>query len=246
MDKLIYTSMSGAKATMDQQGAVANNLANASTAGFRSEMHRLRAVPVQAPTLPTRAFVVDATVASDFTPGPITQTGNPLDVAINGAGWLAVTASDGTEAYTRAGDLTLDANGVLTTQTGLKVVGINGEIAIGPANNVEIGADGTVSTVSQNGNPPTETAIGRMKLVNPAPASLVRGNDGLFRLAGGKTADVDSSVKLHSGCLEGSNVNMAEQMVNMIALQRNYELHIKMLSGAQDNDKAATQILVVG
>lgn len=243
MDRLIYTSMTGAKATMTQLSAVANNLANVSTTGFRSELHRLRAVPVQSQALPTRAFVVDSTVGADFTPGTVAHTGNPLDVAITGKGWLAVTAADGNEAYTRAGDLTLDENGVLRTQSGLEVVGDGGQLAIPPDNVVEIGSDGTVSTVPLTGSRNAANPVGRLKLVNPPEDQMVRGGDGLFRLTSGQPADADETVRVSGGYLEGSNVNMIEQMVSMISLQRNYELHIRMLSGSQENDKAATQVL---
>jgi flagellar basal-body rod protein FlgF len=243
MDKLIYTAMTGAKATMDQQGAVANNLANVSTSGFKSELHRLRAVQVQSQSLPTRAFAVDATVATDYTPGTIMQTGNALDVAVNGKGWIAVTAPDGKEAYTRGGSLTLDQNGILRTQDGLEVVGDGGQISIPPDNTIDIGADGTISTVPLNGARNTATTVGRIKLVNPPEGQLKHGDDGLFRLSSGNPADVDESVRVAGGYLEGSNVNMVEQMVSMISLQRNYELNIRMLTGAQDNDKTATQVI---
>lgn len=243
MDKLIYTAMTGAKATMDQQASVANNLANVSTSGFKSELHRLRAVQVQSQSLPTRAFTVDATVATDYTPGTIMQTGNPLDVAINGKGWIAVTTPDGKEAYTRGGSLTLDQNGVLRTQDGYEVVGDGGQISIPPDNTIDIGADGTITTVPLNGARNTATAVGRIKLVNPPESQLKHGDDGLFRLTSGNPADLDENVKVAGGYLEGSNVNMVDQMVNMIALQRNYELNVRMLTGAQDNDKSATQVI---
>lgn len=243
MDKLIYTAMTGAKATMDQQASVANNLANVSTSGFRSELHRLRAVQVQSQSLPTRAFAVDASVATDYTPGTIMQTGHPLDVAIDGKGWLAVTTPDGKEAYTRGGSLKLDQNGVLRTQDGYEVVGDGGQISIPPDNTIDIGADGTITTVPLNGARNTATAVARIKLVNPPEDQIKRGDDGLFRLSSGNPANVDENVRVAGGYLEGSNVNMVEQMVNMISLQRNYELNIRMLSGAQENDKSATQVI---
>ncbi len=242
MDKLIYTAMTGAKATMGQQAAVANNLANVSTTGFRAELHRLRAVPVQSEALPTRAFVVDSTTGSDFTSGPMSQTGRSLDAAINGSGWFAVSLPDGSEAYTRSGSFKLDENGILRTQGGLEVVGDSGQISIPPDNSVEIGGDGTITATPLTGAA-TATPVARLKLVNPPEADLVRGGDGLYRLASGDQAPVDETVRVGGGYLEGSNVNLAEQMVSMISLSRQYETQMRLLSNAQENDRSATQVL---
>ncbi|MEN3112161.1 flagellar basal-body rod protein FlgF [Uliginosibacterium paludis] len=242
MDKLIYTAMTGAKATMGQQAAVANNLANVSTTGFRAELHRLRAVPVQSEALPTRAFVVDSTTGSDFTSGPMSQTGRSLDAAINGSGWFAVSLPDGSEAYTRSGCFKLDENGILRTQGGLEVVGDSGQISIPPDNSVEIGGDGTITATPLTGAA-TATPVARLKLVNPPEADLVRGGDGLYRLASGEQAQADETVRVGGGYLEGSNVNLAEQMVSMISLSRQYETQMRLLSNAQENDRSATQVL---
>ncbi len=242
MDKLIYTAMTGAKATMGQQAAVANNLANVSTTGFRAEMHRLRAVPVQSEALATRAFVVDSTEGSDFSSGPMSQTGRSLDAAINGAGWFAVSLPDGSEAYTRSGSFKLDENGILRTQGGLEVVGDSGQISIPPDNSVEIGGDGTITATPLTGAA-TATPVARLTLVNPPEADLVRGADGLYRQRNGEQAVADETVRVGGGYLEGSNVNLAEQMVSMISLSRHYETQMRLLSNAQENDRSATQVL---
>lgn len=247
MDRLIYTAMSGASQTMARQAAVANNLANVSSTGYRAEEHRLRAVQVMAATpgaLPTRAFAVDASTHTNFAPGPMQQTGRELDVAVQGAGWIAVTASDGSEAYTRDGSLQLDVNGVLQTRDGLPVQGDGGAISIPPDQKISIGGDGTVSVVPETGAQNTVNALGRIKLVNPPEETLVRGDDGLFRVAGGDPAPLDDNVKLASGTLEGSNVSPVEQMVSMISLGRQFEMQMKMLTTAETNDRTATDIIV--
>ena len=244
MDKVIYTAMTGASATMMQQAAVAQNLANATSTGYRAEEHRLRAVPVQSEALPTRAFVVDASTSNNFSQGALQQTGNPLDVAIQGQGWLAVQLPNGTEAYTRNGNLTTSPEGVLQTRNGLPVVqGDGGQISIPPDNRITIGADGTITTVPLSGAQNTANAIGRLKLVNPPEANLVRGADGLFRLKDGSQADVDPNVVAVGGYLEGSNVNVVEQMTNMISLARQFEMQTKIIQSAQSNDQAAAQLL---
>ena len=145
MDRLIYTAMTGAKGTMDQQAAVAHNLANVNSTGFRAELHKLRAVEVQTEALHTRAFTVDASVANDFTEGPLQFTGRPFDVALAGKGWLAVQMPDGSEAYTRNGSLAVSANGILQTRDGRPVLGDGGPVTIPPDNEITIGADGSVS-----------------------------------------------------------------------------------------------------
>lgn len=243
MDKLIYTAMTGAKATMGQQASVAHNLANASTVGFRAELHRLRAVQVQSEAQPTRAFVVDASVGSDFSSGPLNHTARSLDAAVNGQGWFTVLQPDGSEAYTRAGAFKIDDNGVLRTQGGLEVAGDGGQLAIPPENAVEIGPDGTITAVPLSGTLAATNTVGRLKLVNPPEEELVRGDDGLFRLKSGQPANQDENVRVSGGYLEGSNVNPVDQMVNMISLARSYETQLKLISSAQDNDKSANQVI---
>lgn len=243
MDRLIYTAMTGASQAFMRQAGVANNLANASTTGFRAMEHRFRAVPVQGPGAPTRAFVVDASVANVFDQGPLMATGRPLDVAVQGAGWIAVEGANGTEAYTRAGNLQVNVNGQLQTASGLNVLGDGGPIAIPPDNTITISPDGTVSAVPLFGTPNNVNVVGRIKLVNPPEDQLVRGDDGLFRTPGGAPAEVDENVKLAAATLEGSNVNPVDSMVSMISLARQFETQIKMLQTADANAAKASQIL---
>lgn len=239
MDRLIYTAMTGAKSTLGQQAAVSHNIANATSTGFRTEMHKLRAVEVQTDAARTRAFVVDASAASDFTTGPLQATGRQYDVAVEGKGWLAVQGPDGREAYTRDGNFELSANGVLQTRSGLPVLGDGGPVTIPPDSEIVIGKDGSISAL-QNG---LVNVVGQLKLVNPPETDLVRGDDGLFRLPPGVAAPVDETVQVAGGYLEGSNVNVVDQMVQMISLARQFEMQTKMLQTAEANDQAATQLL---
>lgn len=243
MDRLIYTAMTGAKHVFMQQAGTANNLANASTVGFKAQEHRFRAVPVLGEGMPTRAFVVDASVSDVMDQGPLMFTGRNLDVAVNGKGWLAVQLPDGSEAYTRAGSLDVDVAGLLQTKAGNPVVGDGGPINIPPDNTIEIAPDGTVSVVPTFGTPNNANAIGRLKLVNPPEADMVRGADGLFRLRSGQPAPADQNLKVSSGTLEGSNVNVADAMVNLISLSRQFEMQIKMLQTADTNAQRADQLL---
>jgi flagellar basal-body rod protein FlgF len=243
MDRLIYTAMTGAKHALEQQATTSNNLANATTTGFRAQIDQFRAVPVQGAVLPTRAFVVDSTTGSDFRSGAIQQTGRALDVAVQGEGWIAVQAADGTEAYTRNGNLRQDENGLLQTHDGLSVMGDDGPLSIPPGRNVAMAKDGTISLVPDGSQATGLTTVGRLKLVNPPEADLVRGDDGLFRMKDGQAAEADPNVSLLSGALETSNVNVVDEMVNMISLARQFDMHMKLLQYAESNDSKATQLL---
>ncbi|MDR2838568.1 MAG: flagellar basal-body rod protein FlgF [Azonexus sp.] len=245
MDRLIYTAMTGAKHVFMQQAGNANNLANASTIGFKAQEHRFRAVPVQSEGLPTRAFTVDASVADVFDEGPLMFTGNDLDVAVKGKGWIALQLPDGSEAYTRAGGLMVDAAGLLQTKTGYNVQGDGGAINIPPDNNITIGFDGTVSVVANFGNQNNVNILGRIKLVNPPEENLVRGGDGLFRLRDGQPAPADENVNLTPGTLEGSNVNVTDAMVNLISLARQFEMQMQMMQKADANAQRADQLLSI-
>jgi flagellar basal-body rod protein FlgF len=240
MDRLIYLAMSGAKATMQRQETLANNLANVSTVGFRAELAAFRAVPVEGSGASTRVYSLESTPGYDATPGQVAATGRNLDVAMKGAAWLAVQGLDGTEAYTRGGSLDINAEGNLVTTSGLTVLGDGGPIQIPPDTAVGIAADGTVSVTDINGH---SNSVGKLKLVTPE-APLTRGVDGLFRAADGDLS-ADPLARVQDGALEGSNVSAVETMVAMIAAARQFEAQMKSLSTAEGNDKAASQLLSV-
>jgi flagellar basal-body rod protein FlgF len=245
MDRLIYTAASGAKHILEQQATTSNNLANLSTTGFRAQIDTFRAVPVQSEGLPTRAFVVDNTVGADFTAGALQVTGRDLDVAVKGRGWLAVQMPDGTEAYTRNGALQMSPNGVLQSAGGLTIQGEGGPITIPPDVSVAVGADGSIATIPTTTPPGPSTVLGRLKLVNPNDADLVRGDDGLFRMKDGSAAPADAQVAVAHGVLEGSNVSAVDSMVQMISLARSLETQMSLLKNAENNAAKATQILAL-
>jgi len=246
LDRLIYVAMTGARHILDQQASVANNLANASTTGYRAAESAFRAVPVEGEGLPTRTFVVGSTPGASFAPGAVQDTGRDLDVAVQGEGWIAVQLADGAEAYTRNGSLQVGANGMLQTRSGQNVLGEGGPIAIPPDTTVTIAKDGTISVLPVIPPPNAVSVVGRIKLVNPPPGELVRGADGLFRLRNGGAAQADPNVAIAPGALEGSNVNVVEELVNMISLARQFDLQMKLISNAEGNAQHASQILNVG
>ena len=238
MDRLIYLSMAGAKATLQRQDTLANNLANASTNGFRAEMQAFRAVPVLGQGASTRVYALESTIGHDTRSGPVQSTGRPLDVAVQGKSWLAVQSLDGTEAYTRAGSLQVSPEGQLVTPTGLPVLGDGGPITVGVNAAVEIASDGSITTTTGKGRP---QQVGKLKLVT-AEAPLNRGTDGLFRAADGDL-QADPTARVQSGALEGSNVSPIETMVAMIAAARQFEQQMKMLQGAEQREQGAAKLL---
>jgi flagellar basal-body rod protein FlgF len=241
MDRLIYLSMAGAKATMQRQEVLAHNLANVSTTGFRAELAAFRAVPVQGDGASTRVYALESTVGYDAQAGVVQSTGRPLDVAMKGNAWLAVQSLDGTEGYTRAGALEIDATGQLVSAGGLPVLGDGGPITVPEGARVAIAPDGTVSATVGSGRP---QAVGRLKLVTPE-VPLQRGTDGLFRAPEGDLA-ADANARVQEGALEGSNVSAVETMVSMIAAARQFEHQMKALQGAEQRDQSAQRLLGPG
>lgn len=244
MDRIIYTSMTGASAAAHRQSVLANNLANASTNGFRAEMSTFRSVPLQGDGSTTRVFALEATSGYVDKPGPVQRTGRALDAMAVGNAWFAVQGLDGVEAYTRNGGFEVSPTGALLTNTGLPVLSDGGgPIDVPPNAEVSIGSDGTL-TAKTAGQPPA--AIGRLKLATPtAEDPLKRGDDGLFRATSGEPIPNDPNARLLSGAIEGSNVNAVETMVGMIAASRQFEQQIKMLQTAEADDKAASQLLSI-
>lgn len=247
MDRMLYVAMSGAKQIMLAQAVNNNNLANVSTSGFRADLDAFRSMPVFGPGYPSRVYTVTERPGTDMSTGSLTTTGRELDVAVNGQGWIAVQAPDGSEAYTRAGDLRVSINGQLETGAGHSVLGNGGPIAIPPFEKIEIGADGTISILPVGQAPSALAVVDRIKLVNPPSRDMEKSVDGLMRVKGPVNgqgdAPADAAVNLTSGVLESSNVNAVEAMVKMIELSRHYETQIKMMRVAQENDVAATQMM---
>lgn len=243
MDKLIYIAMSGAKQTLAAQAANNYNLANVDTTGFKADLSAFQSRAVTGPGFASRVYATDATVGYDDAPGVDVTTGNPLDVAVQQSGFIAVQDASGQEAYTRAGDLHVDPSGLLMTATGHPVLGEDGPISLPPASSITIGTDGTVSLVPMGQTPVTLATVGRIKLVNPPAGSLQKGLDGLYRTADGTPAPADANVTLATGVLESSNVDIPSCLVNMIELSRQYELQVKSLSTAEQDSSSSSKLL---
>ena len=244
MDRMIYTAMAGARQLMVRQETLANNLANASTPGFRADLDAMRSMPLQGNVskLDSRVSVSSTTTGADFRQGAIEATGRDLDIAIAGDGFIAVEGRDGREGYTRNGGFDVGGDGILRTRSGLTVLGEGGPITVPENAKIEIGRDGTISAFVA-GNTKNGNTLGRIMLVNPPAETLAKGLDGLFRVDGNQTADADPNVRVVRGSIEASNVNVVESMVGMIALARQYEMTLKTISNAEANSRDSAKLL---
>ena len=233
MSELLGTVMAGARQVMKAQAINANNLANASTDGFRAELVHISSLE----------DINGLSSTPDLAEGMVRTTGNPMDVSINGDGWLAVQAADGSEGYTRRGDLHVDVFGQLTNGSGQLVLGQGGPITLPPYQNIEFGVDGSVSIQPAGQDINTRVVVDRLKLALPDKRQLVRGDDGLLRLPRGAVADPDANVKLQSGTLEGSNVNAVGEMLKMMDLARQFEAQVQLMNSAEENSSTLATIL---
>jgi flagellar basal-body rod protein FlgF len=246
MDRLVYVAMSGAKETMRAQAANSHNLANASTTGFRADLSAFMSRAVAGDGIESRVYATDTSIGWDASNGQAQYTGGNLDISINGDGWIAVQGADGREAYTRAGDLRVDATGQLMTGAGHPVLGDGGPMVVPPHSSISIARDGSLSIIPLGQEATTTATVGRIKLVHPANAAIDRGADGLFRMKDGSDAPADASVQLLNGSLESSNVNVADAMTQMIELARRYELQVKSIRTAEEDARSSASLLQLG
>ncbi|WP_158967692.1 flagellar basal body rod protein FlgF [Paraglaciecola sp. L3A3] len=244
MDKMLYIAASGAKQDLIGTSVRANNLANTQTVGFKALLEQSRAMPAFGEGLPTRVFSMTESPVNNYAGGSMIKTDRKLDLAVQGDGWFSVQDANGNEAYSRNGSMQIGANGELKDSHGNTMVGDGGPIFLPiPLSELDIATDGTLSVRPQGAPETILEEVGRLKLVNPDVRNMVRGEDGLFRLKDGEQADADALVNIHSGMLEGSNVNPVDEMVSMIGLQRHYEMQVKLMKQAETLDQRGNQLL---
>ena len=244
MDRMLYVAMSGARQVMHRQATNNHNLANLDTTGFRAAIDRLEARPVYGPGHPSRVQVQDRAAGADLSQGPIRTTGDPLNVALRGSGFIAVQDVDGAEAFTRNGDLSVSPLGMLETSGGQPVLGEGGPITVSPYEEISIAEDGTVSIRPLGQGAGGLVVLDRIRLVDPEPGSVTRNERGLFTSE--EDVEADAGVTLQSGALESSNVDRVGAMVTMIELARRFETQMKMMKSAEETDSAATGLLQSG
>ena len=243
MDRLIYVAMSGAREAMRAQATTSHNLANIATTGFRALRNELASAPIPGAGLPSRVNTVRQPELWNSRQGQSQPTGRDLDVSIQGQGWLVVQDAEGKDAYTRAGDLRVNTNGLLETANGQLVRGNGGPVSIPPYEQLFIGGDGQISIVPQGQTAESLVQVDRLRLVNPPATELVRSGNGLFALRDGSTAEPDPSVRVASGQLESSNVNPAEALAEMIEMSRHYEMQVRAMNTANELDTASARLI---
>lgn len=245
MDRLIYTAMSGMTDSMTRQRVLASNMANAQTVGFRAEMLYSTPVTLDGPSLEVRAMTEGEVRGADMSAGSITETGRALDVAItSGDTMLAVQADDGSEVYTRRGDLSVSPTGILENGDGKPVIGNGGPISIPPGADVQISPDGSV--LVRDADTPADqpaTVVDKLKLVSTTGSKIAKGLDGLFRVAGGGVLPADENAAVQSGALEQSNVKPSDVVVQMIQAQRLFDIRTKLVSTARDVDQSGAALM---
>ena len=244
MDKALFIAMSGAKQNMLAQRAHANNLANVNTTAFKEDFAQARSMPLYGEGHATRAYSMTENPGTNFESGPLNQTGNSLDIAVKGEGWIAVETENGEEAYTRAGDLKVDINGQLRTGRGSPVMGNGGPIVLPPAATIEIGADGTISVLPLGAAGVGLAQVDRIKFVNPPSADLEKREDGLLHIKEGADApQADANIRVEQGFLEGSNVNAVSSLTDILSLSRQYELQVKLMTKANELSQSTARLL---
>lgn len=243
MDKMLFTAMNGAKQAMQAQASISHNLANVSTVGFKASLDTFTNWHVDGEGFKSRVYNQLQQTGTDLTKGSLTATSRELDVAVNGEGWIAVQGRDGTEAYTRAGDLRLDENGQLTTGVGHPVIGNSGPIILPPSSKIEIGKDASISVIPVGQTADTLAIVDRIKVVKPDETLLQKDQDGLMRLKNGDIAPPDATVNLVSGFVEHSNVNAVSELVELIQNSRQFEVNVKLMRTAQQNDESSARLL---
>jgi len=244
MDRLIYTAVSGMSDSMIRQGAIASNLANAQTIGFRAETFDSTPVPVRSEdTLGVRTMVSTGVLGADMSGGSIVETGRALDVAIAGDALLTVQAQDGSEAYTRRGDLSVSPSGLLVNGDDRPVMGAGGPITLPPGSNVTISPDGSVMVADPANPDAPPTAIDRLKLASWQGSPIVKAQDGLFRVPGGGVLPADEEATVQSGALEQSNVDVTAILVQMVEAQRLFDMRTKLVASAKEIDEAGAGLM---
>lgn len=251
---MLYVAATGAAHLEKSQAVHANNLANATTDGFRSEFAETMERVIKGTGLAARDYGLTQAPGFDFAPGTIRETGNNLDVAVQGRGFLAVAMPDGREGYSRAGALSVDAAGRLLTPDGLPLLGTGGPVALPPYSKVYVAADGGITIQPQGQGPETLIQVDQLKLVNPEPAQLMKAAPGLFVAKPEPGADPeapvalepDPAVTLVSGALESSNVSAVNELTEILSIARQFELEVKLMRKAEEIDESASQLVRIG
>ena len=243
MDRVVYTALSGLRGRMAAQSTIANNIANASTTGFRAERIAFQDLALIGAAFEARMPSSEEVIDFDRAAGVTASTGRTLDVAVEGDDWIAVQTKDGEDAYTRRGELSVAPFGVQLTGAGHPVIGNAGPITLPPSDHIEIASDGSISIVPTGGSRDQPQLVDRVKLASATGTATAKGLDGLLRVKGGGALPDNPDARVRSGALEGSNVGMTAALVAMIENQRSYELQTKLLATTRQLDEGGASLM---
>lgn len=242
-DRALYIAMTGASASLKTQASVSHNLANADTVGFQATLDGTAAAPITGNGHASRVAAASQTFGVSAAQGAIVNTGGALDVALQQDRWLTVQDARGGIAYTRAGNLQMNANGLLTSN-GRPVIGSDGApLTVPPHQSLDIADDGTISIVPQGQPASTIAEAGRLGVVEARTADMVRGDDGLMRPANGQPPAPAAGNSLIAGALENSNVEATSMLVQMIQTARAFEMQVRVLQSVDENARSANSLL---
>ncbi|MDT0506861.1 flagellar basal body rod protein FlgF [Novosphingobium sp. MMS21-SN21R] len=243
MDRLIYTAYSGMTGSTVRQRVIASNMANAQTIGFRAEMLTTTPMTLKGPSLEARAMTEGEVRGASMAQGSLIETGKPLDVALSGDTMLAIQADDGSEVYTRRGDLAVSSGGVLQNGDGRPVIGEGGPITVPLGSKVTISPDGGVNVANPETPDQPPQLVGRIKIASTTGSKIEKGLDGFFRVTGGGVLPQDEEAKLMVGSLEQSNVNPTRILVEMVEAQRLFDIRTKVVSQAREVDESSAALM---
>lgn len=243
MERFVHSSLNAMRGAMTRQGIIAHNLANASTTGFRADLASVNSLWLSRGGDVTGATASSGIAAFDGRSGPVSPTGRPLDVAMEGAAMLAIQAPDGEPAYSRRGDLNVSPTGLLTDGAGYPVLGDGGPISVPDGAALRIADDGTLYAANPEGGP--ERVIDRLILASSFGADMAKDEEGLLRVVGGGTLPADPEARLRSGALEGSNVDATAALVDMIEAGRGWDMQMRLITTARDIGEAGSSLMRV-
>lgn len=243
MDRLIYTAVTGMNASMARQRMIASNMANAQTIGFRAETMQFTPMTLKGPSLEARAMSSSQVRGAMMDAGALIQTGRALDIAVSGDAMLTMQAEDGSEAYTRRGDLSVSPTGLLVGAESQPVIGQSGPVSVPLGAEVSIAPDGSVLVRDKASPDAPPQVIDRLKLANWRGTRIEKALDGLFRVFGGGVLPTDDAARVQPGALEQSNVKPAQVLVEMVEAQRLFEMRTKLITTAKEIDEGGTSLL---
>ncbi len=243
MDRLIFTALSGMSASMTRERVIASNMANAQTTGFRAETTQAAPVTIAGLPLEARAMTSADVAGANMKAGVVAQTGNPLDVALQGDAMLTVQAADGGEGYTRRGDLSIAVSGVLQNGDGLPVLGEGGPITLPPGGAVTITPDGSIMLSDPTKPDAPATRVDRLKLASFTGSRMAKGLDGLFHAVAGGVLPSDPDARLVPGAIEHSNVDATRVLVDMVEAQRLFDIRAKTIATARELDESGASLM---